>query len=920
MRQRRVLLLFFICISFFAHAVSVESLYTVDTLFITDKQGIIQSHKEITDILKKADASKKAELFYNTGYALANKPKPTQKDIMVSISYISIAAEYYKIAKSYKEYATCLENLATLNYELSKYEKAVSLFQESIDVHTQFISKETSHIALLHTNIAFIFFNTFRYENAIRFFTIAQTYYTTLKDTLGTGKTLYYKGLVFYENNQLDSALMYYEQSLSYDILLKNKQEMFASYNNIAVVYTKKRSYNQALSYLQKASQLLDKIENNQSKQSMYYINIGNVYFHKKQYDKALENYNNALDIKKEIKDNNGIAICIHNIANVLIEQKKLTEAKNKLNESLALTETPYPNELYGSICKTTSRLYELMNNGEKALFYYELYVKNTISILTEDTGQISETGNKHQEGALAAAALQREIKMQQMLASYDFKIKKDSIQALEAKRKEGNTRLYMYIGIVLFILLAGGILLNRYFLKKRANAKLEDQNREIAQQNIIIAQQTHDLIESNQELEKLSIVASKTDNAILIMNSEGYFEWVNEAYTNIFGYTFEELCSQISDHMIGPSTPQYVVEKFNECREKKITVQYEVETKNKAKEPIWIQVTLTPILNAEGELHRLVMIDSDITQIKKAENEIIAQKNQIEQQKEEQLQQRDNVIAQSKEIEAKKEELAATLEQLQTAQNKLVESEKMAQLGSLVAGISHEINTPVGVGLAASSSLSTRTAEIIDLFQSKKMKLSDLQVFLETVQHASDLILKNLHRTAELVKSFNQVSVDNMTEQKREFNLHEYLHDITRSLAPKFKGRNIQISITCDQSIVLVSYPGAFAQIFTNFIVNSLMHAFDETDTGSITIEIIDTDSSYTCIYSDNGKGIPKDNQAKVFDAFFTTNTKEGTGLGMNITYNLVTQKLGGEIQLWSDEGQGVRFTIVIPKQNIVA
>ncbi|HRS19524.1 MAG TPA: HAMP domain-containing sensor histidine kinase, partial [Bacteroidales bacterium] len=146
------------------------------------------------------------------------------------------------------------------------------------------------------------------------------------------------------------------------------------------------------------------------------------------------------------------------------------------------------------------------------------------------------------------------------------------------------------------------------------------------------------------------------------------------------------------------------------------------------------------------------------------------------------------------------------------------------------------------------------------------------------------------------------------------------YLHDIARSLAPKFKGRNVTVDISCSQEIIFTSYPGAFAQIFTNFIVNSLMHAYSETDTGTIRISVNENDSDFTFVYSDDGKGIPKENQPKVFEAFFTTNTQEGTGLGMNITYNLVTQKLGGDIQLWSEEGKGVIFTIIIPKSNILA
>lgn len=910
-----------ICISFTSFSnPPIESLYSTDTLLITTKAGIIQSHKEITKILQGKEVLKKAELFYNTGYALANKKNQSTKSLQTALQYISISSEYYLLAKNMSQYCVCLENIATINYELMEYEKSIANFQKSLEIYQSDFKDDISHIAILNNNLAFIFFNTFRYENALSFFTKALDLYIQLNDTLNIGKNLYYKGLVFNENNELDSTIYYYEKALKYDLLLKNNEEIIASYNNIGITHTKKKNYNQAISYFEKADFLIEKLEDKKSHKAIQYNNYGNVFFYKKMYDKSIDFYNKSLDLKREAKDNEGIAICLHNIANVYIEQGKLTEAKNKLHEALALSETAYPNKLFGSICKTTSRLYEIIKNPEKALYYYELFIANTISILSDDTEQLSESDTKYDNGMFAAASIQREIKMQEMLAAYDLRIKKDSINSLEEKRKADRTRIYIFVGILIFILLAIGILFNRYLVKKKANLKLENQNKEIAEQNIVIAEQTDALLESNRELEKLSIVASKTDNAILIMNHVGDFEWVNEAYTKIFGFTFDELCTNISTNMIGASTPQYIIDKYKECTEHHKTVQYEVETKNKAKESIWIQVTLTPILNEKGELHRLVMIDSDITLAKKAELEITAQKEQIENLKEEQSHQRDIAIEQSKEIEAKKEQLAQTLEQLTSAQNKLVESEKMAALGSLVAGISHEINTPVGVGTAASTTLSTRVTEIIELFDSKKMKLTDLQAFLETAQNACDLILKNLTRTAELVKSFNQVSVDNMTEQKRTFNLNEYLHDITRSLAPKFKGRQVDYTITCNNDIELTSYPGAFAQIFTNFIINSLTHAYGELDKGLIEINITEDDSNYILSYKDDGKGIPAKNQPKVFDAFFTTDKQVGTGLGMNITYNLITQKLGGKITLWSEEGNGVLFTITIPKAGVVA
>ena len=921
MKFSNIVKLLFVCIGISSYAsASIEKMYSVDTLLITSKTGIIMSHKEVVKTMQSKDVSKKAELFYNTGYALANKVNPTEKSLRKAISYLTIASEYYITINNLSQYSVCLENLGTIEYELTNYEKSISHFQKAIDIYETNFANDIKHLAQLNNNIAFIYFNTFRYENSLSYFTKTLHLYTQINDTINIGRTYYYKGLVFSDNNMLDSTLFYYEKALKYDEIIKNEDEILASYNNLAVIHTKKRNFNQAIAYLDKAQSIVDKQKESRTNRAIQMNNYGNIYFHKKDYTKSLDLYTKSLLLKRELKDNEGIAISLHNIANVYIATGKLNLAKNSLHEALALTKTVYPNNLYGTICKTTSKLYEALKDSKQALHYYELFIENCLSILTEDISQISEVQDKYEEGMFIAASIQREIKMQQMLAAYDFKIKKDSINALDAKRKSDRTKLFIILGVLLAIIIGGIILFNRYLLKKKANAKLEIQNKEISEQNIVIAQQTQALLDSNQELEKLSIVASKTDNAIMIMDQDGYFEWVNEAFTKIFGFTFDELCRTVSNHMIGENTPQNIIDKFNYCKEHKTTVQYEIESKNKAQETLWIQVTLTPILDENGDIRRLVMIDSDITDLKKAELEITAQKEQIEQQKEEQSQQRDYVIAQSKELEAKKGELTATLEQLKTAQDKLVESEKMAALGGLVAGISHEINTPVGVGTAASSSLATRTIEIIELFQTKKMKLSDLQAFIDTAQNACDLILKNLHRTADLVKSFNQVSVDNMSEQKRTFNLHEYLHDIVRSLGPKFKGRKVELTISCNESIELTSYPGAFAQIFTNFIINSLIHGYKEEDEGLITITVDENEQNLTCIYKDNGKGIPAENQPKVFEAFFTTDKKEGTGLGMNITYNLVTQKLGGEISLWSDTNKGVEFTIIIPKANITA
>ena len=144
-------------------------------------------------------------------------------------------------------------------------------------------------------------------------------------------------------------------------------------------------------------------------------------------------------------------------------------------------------------------------------------------------------------------------------------------------------------------------------------------------------------------------------------------------------------------------------------------------------------------------------------------------------------------------------------------------------------------------------------------------------------------------------------------------------MHDIIRSLGPKLKHRPIQVVVDVDEQLEINSYPGVFAQIVTNFIINSLLHAFEETDEGVLTIQVRIEDNVFTMKYLDNGKGIPPENIDRIFEPFFTTHMQSGTGLGMHIAYNLVTQKLGGEINLESELGKGVCFTITVPSQNLV-
>jgi len=258
------------------------------------------------------------------------------------------------------------------------------------------------------------------------------------------------------------------------------------------------------------------------------------------------------------------------------------------------------------------------------------------------------------------------------------------------------------------------------------------------------------------------------------------------------------------------------------------------------------------------------------------------------------------------------------TLQQLKATQEQLVESAKMAELGNLVAGVAHEINTPVGIGVTAASRLETLTTELTLMYKAGKMKRVDLERYLKSAQQGSELTLKNLTRAAELIHSFKQVAVDQTGEQQRTFVLKNYLHEILTTLRPNFKRTQHQVVIECDEEITLSSYPGIFSQIFTNFLMNSLIHGFKNKPEGQITITAHKSEevkNELMICYFDNGKGVPANIIKKIFEPFFTTNRQDGgSGLGLNIVYNLVTHKLKGTIQCDSVEGEGISFTILIP------
>lgn len=263
------------------------------------------------------------------------------------------------------------------------------------------------------------------------------------------------------------------------------------------------------------------------------------------------------------------------------------------------------------------------------------------------------------------------------------------------------------------------------------------------------------------------------------------------------------------------------------------------------------------------------------------------------------------------------KEHAEAALADLGAAQQTLIQSEKMASLGGLVAGVAHEINTPLGISLTSASLLADESRRLGAALETGVLRRSDLSRFLELALESSDLLLTNSQRAADLIKSFKQVAVDQTSEDRRAFNLAEYIGEVLTSLRPRLKRSAVSVAVSCPAELVVEGYPGPLAQVLTNFVMNSLIHAYGPDQAGQLAIQVTSPAPDEVClVFSDDGKGIAEEVLPKIFDPFFTTNRDGGgSGLGLNIVHNLVTKRLHGRIEVASRAGEGTSFTVHFPR-----
>lgn len=363
----------------------------------------------------------------------------------------------------------------------------------------------------------------------------------------------------------------------------------------------------------------------------------------------------------------------------------------------------------------------------------------------------------------------------------------------------------------------------------------------------------------------------------------EEYLAWVHPD-------DHEQVLNALSDHLEGR------------------TEFYEVQYRVRASGGGWIWLLgrgQAVNRNERGQATRMVGTNRDITALKEAEEELRSLAEELEAR----VERRTDALRRAN------AELQSALEELKTTQERLVETEKMASLGTLVAGVAHEINTPVGIGVTAASHLEHEARKLGQAIAAGTLSKSELNRFRDTAQESSELILRNLERASHLIKSFKQVAVDQSSEQRRQIFVRQYLDEILFALRPRLKRTQHVVAVDASEQLTADTYPGALYQIVVNLITNSLAHGFEEGASGHILIRAERHESEIGLLYVDDGCGMDEATVKRIFEPFFTTKRgRGGSGLGMHIVYNLVTRMLGGSIKVKSAPGQGVAVEIRFP------
>jgi PAS domain S-box-containing protein len=780
----------------------------------------------------------------------------------------------YKIGE-----ASLYRSLGDINWARGHLEPAIDAFNKSLELYIKLPKSKKREIGIgfCYNGIGVVWYLKSNYSKALRYFQLSLENHEKINFKPGMAKSYNNIGLVHWKQNNLERAIHYYEKSLNFYDEIQNSRDKGGCYNNLAIIYKTQKKYDDALQYYNKSLEILIKLDDKKGI-ALCFNNIGMLHEELNNYVLALEYYQKALELKILYDDQQGIPSSLGNLADlnnkIAKKAKNKTEKIKKYNKAIEFAKKGLViakkvgilhQEM--SLYENLSEAYEGLAEYDKALIYNKLFEKLEDSIFDINKNkQIEEAEAKYK-----SAQKQKEIEKQKSQLEKQFILK--------------NSLIAFSILIILLII----VLFNRYRLKQKTNNLLS---------------------QKNSELKKLTIVASETDNAITICDSNGNFEWGNKGLFKLFGYTLEDRKKIHDKNIFEASTNPDITEIIEKTKKTKKSIIYESTIQTKDGRNRNLQTTLSPYLDENGEIKKLIFIDTDITDLKIAEEEI-KEKNK-------------EIVNQNKEIKAQKDELEKhrnhlekivdkrTLD-LKKAKEKAEESDRLKS--SFLANMSHEIRTPMNAIVGFSG-----------LLNDPNLTPETINELINHINHNSNTLM----RLIDDILDISKIEAGQLIICKTECNVSQItsnLKNIFNTKKQNYKKDHIEITINNNVSqekgnLIIDSDPLRLEQILTNFLENALKF----TEKGSIEIgyDIIQENkkSSINFYVKDTGIGLSRTQQEVIFNRFTKiednkTKLYRGAGLGLAICENLVSL-LNGKIWVESKEDIGSTFYFTLPVSKL--